>query len=422
MNLIINDSIENNNIEKLQKFHENLLYTDSYFNTGYDIGNYLIDTQNCNSRTYFDHLKYLPILCRLPDCIYNNELTDKKFLVENPKPEHEHKKYNTLNPSIFHDKENNKILINVRNVNFFDDTYESMDKSGVVKTKNLLGIFDIDRYKFKEIYEIKNNSNYERINSSVLGFEDLKIFKYKDYYLFVCTSYETCQSTDVLLGKIPKFNFDSTSHEADDMGEAYEMVTYNDINELNVTKALPLLGEMVFPEIPEKNWMPIISKKDQDEGKLKLVYSVVPELHIVEIDMNNPELFDGKCIKVKTYIKKKWDKSSWSSNWRGSSNLISFNIGKDNGYLFLTHEVYFTNGLRNYVHRICWINSDWNKMLYSDPLLINGENRIEYCNGIEIFENDIYITYGDNDKQGKLLILNTTKCLTVLLTNLVFIE
>lgn len=363
---LIKNAFENNNIEKLQQFHENLLYTESFFNIGYEIGNHLIDTQNCNSRTHLDHLKYLPILSKFPDCIYNEQITDKKFLVENPKTKHENKKYNTLNPSIFYDKETNQMIINVRNVNFFDDTYESMDKSGVVKTKNLLGIFDTDRYNFKEIYEIKNNSDYEIINSSVLGFEDLKIFKYKDDYWFVCTSYETSQSTDVLLGKIPKCNFNTlssvTSHEIEE-DDTYEMVTYNDINKLNVTKALPLLGEMVFPDIPEKNWMPIISKKDQYEGKLKLVYSVVPELHIVEIDMNNSELFDGKSIQVKTHIKKKWDKSSWSSNWRGSSNLVSFDIGKDNGYIFLTHEVYFTNGLRNYVHRICWIKSDWNKML-----------------------------------------------------------
>jgi hypothetical protein len=239
------------------------------------------------------------------------------------------------------------------------NTFGKMDK-----TTNMLG---------DERKEIKDCAIYPKVDNRVLGFEDMKIFKFKNRWCFVCTSYESSPSTDVLFGRLDEKSVDNS-------------------NNWETHHVIPLRGDMVNPNRPEKNWMPILDGSDS----LRLVYSTFP-LHIVIMDEENN--------KVTSSLKQEWSKNI--GDFRGSSCLLPY---KD-GYIYIVHEVYYTGSDRNYIHRFVWLSNNFDTMKYSDPFFMDHEHRIEYCNGLVHSKEDnlFYISYGSNDKKAMMLNIPTEK-------------
>ena len=298
------------------------------------------------------------------------ELTKAFFNVDNPKDEYQDNKYNVLNPSLYKD-ENKDIWVNIRHVSFHSKNYIPMSKDNKVKTRNTFGKLNRTTCTIDEIkYEIIDCADYKKINNRVLGFEDIKIFRYKNRWCFSCTSYETSRTTNVLFGRLDSKSNDNHIWETHDV--------------------IPLFGDMVTENKPEKNWAPILNNSNE----LSFLYSTFP-LHIVTLDEANK--------KVITTIKKEWEQNI--GDFRGSSCLVPYTLDDIYGYIYVIHEVYFTGKDRNYLHRFVWLSSDYSILKYSDPFFFENNNKIEYCNGLVYDEDEklFYLSYGDDDKHAKLM-------------------
>jgi hypothetical protein len=381
----------NSNIELLEKIINNNLYENSYnkqinnilmdvhtkafyknkLTLGKKIGCFLLENENDLDKNLIqcNQIFYLPKIKDIPGSkIYT--LFDSIFDVDNPKECFKNNKYSVFNPSIF--KDDNQLYVNIRHASFYGNSYTPMSQDEIIKTKNTFG--KLEENKLIEYKEIIDNAIYNKVDHRVKGFEDMKIFKHNNKWSFVATSYETSRSTDVIYGIL------------DDFPEGNTWKTHN---------VTPLRGSMVNENIPEKNWMPIID----GTSTLKFVYSTFP-LHIVKFNTENNT--------VETHLQKNWNKNL--GYLRGSSCLVPY----DEGYVFVTHEVYFIKGERNYIHRILWISKDYNIMKYSDPFFFERNNKIEYCNGIAFHDSKFYITYGDGDKIPKLIIVDEKDIINLL--------
>jgi hypothetical protein len=358
-------NISGNHDIDLYKAHTNLYYKNNNNNLAFKIGCFLLDNhiKVDSDKLKSNQLFYIKSL----ENVRKYTLTEPFINVDNPKDEYTNCTYNVLNPSMYKD-ENDDIWVNIRHVSFDrkGSNYIPMSLDQKVKTKNTFGKLDKTSHTLgTEIKEIKDCAEYPRIDNRVLGFEDMKIFKFKNRWCFTCTSYESSSSTDVLFGRLD-------INPIDNIWETHDVI--------------PLRGDMVSPNRPEKNWMPIL-----DGGNsLRLVYSTFP-LHIVTLDEENK--------KVISSVKTEWSKSI--GDFRGSSCLIPY---KD-GYIYIIHEVYYKDGNRNYIHRFVWLSNNLDIMKYSNPFFMDHENQIEYCNGlVHNKENNLfYISYGSNDKKAMLL-------------------
>lgn len=362
---------------KLFELHTKLYY-ENQIKLGRKIGCLIIENNLWENKfkVQKNQLFYLKNLSKLPNSVVYN-LTEPFIPLENPKNNFKNEKYNILNPSIYKDDDGD-IYVNIRHVCFKGHNYESMNLDNKIRTYNTFGLLE-DNKLSENYYIIKDCGNYKKVRNNVLGFEDLKLFKFNNQIYFTCTSYETSISTDVLLGKI-------------------DSLPNNNIYE--VDNVFPLHGSMVSDKRAEKNWMPILDSTE----KLKLVYSVFP-LHIVYVDEENKN--------VNTLYKKEWNVNL--GFWRGSSCLVPHNYG----FLFIIHEVYFPDyprQNRHYVHRFGWLSNDYETLKYSDPFFVERKNPIEYVNGLVIKDDKIYISYGDDDKEAKLLIMDINH-LEILLDN-----
>ena len=340
---------------------------------GLKIGCFLLDNkiQVNRSSVIYNQLFYIKSLKTFENVgVYT--LTDSFIEVDNPKEEYTGFKYNVLNPSLYKDDAND-IWVNIRHVSFDrkGSHYCPMSKDENVKTTNTFGKLNKTTHALGDIRkEIKDCAVYEKVDNRVLGFEDMKIFKFKNQWCFVCTSYESSPTTDVLFGRLDNNPVDN--NPVDNIWETHHVV--------------PLRGDMVSSNRPEKNWMPILNGSDS----LSLVYSIFP-LHIVTFDEENK--------KVTSTLKQEWTKNI--GDFRGSSCLIPYN----DGYIYIIHEVYYTGADRNYVHRFVWLSKTFDSMKYSDPFFMTRESNIEYCNGLVYSKEDnlFYMSYGSNDKKAMLL-------------------
>lgn len=361
-------------VNMLVDCHCNAYHKNRYL-LGRKIGCYLIENdvvaRDVKHVIENNQLVYLITLKNISECTVHN-LCPSIFELENPKEEYKNGFYNPLNPSIYND--NGDLYVNVRHVSFTGANYTPATKDEVIKTKNTFGKL-IDNKLCEDYNEIVDTASYMKVDNRVIGFEDLKIFKKKGKWCFVCTSYEASKTTLVLYGILDE----------------------EPSNGIWKTQSvIPLKGKMVSENIPEKNWMPILSEEDDN---IDLLYSTFP-FHIVRLNKETNE--------VETILKKEWSRTV--GNWRGSSCLVPYKAG----YMYIIHEVYFVNNTRNYIHRLVWIKKDYSEILYSDPFFMEKNNRIEYCNGLAISNQKFYITYGDGDRMAKMIILPEDKALLLL--------
>ena len=389
MNVLINEINDNdilNNPCEDDKINLYNAHIKSYYKDkkelGLKIGCFLLDNKIDINRQLIES-NQLFYLKSLKDIEGSNvyELTKPIFDIDDPKDEYKDNKYGVLNPSLYID-ENSDIWVNIRHVSFISKDYIPMSKDNKVKTRNTFGKLNRTTYTIDEVkYEIIDCAEYKKFDDRVLGFEDMKIFRYKNRWCFVCTSYETSKTTNVLFGRLDENPYD------------------NNIWETHYV--LPLVGDMVSENKPEKNWMPILDNSEQ----LSFLYSTFP-LHIVTLDENNKNVI--------TTINKSWDQNI--GDFRGSSCLIPYILDNKNGYIYVIHEVYYIEHNRHYIHRFVWLSKEYNILKFSNPFFLEHNNNIEYCNGLVYEENEqkFYISYGDNDIYAKLLTIPKNKVDSIL--------
>jgi len=257
-------------------------------------------------------------------------------------------------------KYNNQIIANVRYVNYRiqpngayimskDGKLSSLEK---VRTENCCMVLD-DKFKSTTnlvFLNVNNTNNVARIDTNILGLEDIRLFTYDNTLKCIATSREfTINSTNSMV--IGDYNI--------------------------ITKTIENLQIIQSPNQNdcEKNWIMINDK---------VIYKWHP-LQIGEIKNN----------KLEITIKKETPK--FFKNIRGSSNVIEYN----NEYWMVVHGVKYTTP-RKYYHVIIILDKNYGVKKYTIPFYFD-EYKIEYCLGLLIENNYILMSVSKNDSNPTIV-------------------
>jgi predicted GH43/DUF377 family glycosyl hydrolase len=250
--------------------------------------------------------------------------------------------YKCMNPSII--KLENEYLMNLRVVNYTHSKGIYSSPDGIIRTRNFLLKLD-DDLNIKESNEIIPPTFPRKCN--IVGLEDCRIFKYNNLIYFTCSTFENhyLNSAQVSLG----------------------IIDNDKIVKLNHLKTN-------FTKTCEKNWLPFVRN-----DKIEIIYSSEP-FTILNYDLS---IKSSKNSLIKT-------------PFRGSATPIEF----DNGYLYITHDVYNNvDSERAYVHRLVWFVDDEIKKISHQFYF--EKYQIEYCSGLcHGFSNDVLMTIGVNDERA----------------------
>ena len=250
-------------------------------------------------------------------------------------------------------KYNNEILANVRYVNYRiqkDGSYimslnNILSTNEKVRTKNAI-------IKLNSKLEVDSNITFmhEKIDSklgketNILGLEDIRLFEIDSKIKCIATSREfSTNSTNSIV--ISDYNLETNTIEN---GNIIESPNPNDC---------------------EKNWIMIGNK---------VIYKWYP-LQIGEIKNNKLELtYTLSTPKIFKHL-------------RGSSNVVEY----ENEYWMVVHGVKYTTP-RKYYHIMVVMDKEYNVKKYTVPFYFDTYN-IEYCLGLLIENNYIYMTASRND-------------------------
>ncbi|MBS0620313.1 MAG: hypothetical protein JSS61_02510 [Verrucomicrobia bacterium] len=296
-------------------------------------------------QSYYNMLFYID---HLPDATYQS--IDLDFP---PICEESNELFHPMNPSICKTEEGYAVIC--RTVNYTQTGakyFNTIDPSGVFKTRNFLAHYDKDLNLLSQ-HEITEDLPRDRVRAFNLeGLDDCRIFQMDGEYWFTCNTGDTnpCGTMQISLCQLANRPLRKT---------------------IPVETLVPLHG----PELCrcEKNWLPFLMN-----GELHVVYSYDPFI------IYKPDLYTGECETVVHY-----ETEHDFTRFRGSAAPIPF----DNGYLLLVHEViHLPDYQRNYLHRFVYLDKDFRIQQVSRTFLFRHVG-IEFC---------CAMTY---DHSGKNLIL-----------------
>lgn len=259
-------------------------------------------------------------------------------------------------------KYNNEIIANVRYVNYRiqqDGSYlmslnNNLSRNETVRTKN--AILKLNR-KFEPdsnltfMHEIIDQKLGKETN--ILGLEDIRLFQSDNKLKCIATSREfSTNSTNSMI--ICDYNLDTNTIENGSIIESPN------------------------PDECEKNWIPINDN---------IIYKWFP-LQIGKIENN--KLLIHTSIETPKFFK----------HLRGSSNVVEYN----NQYWIVVHGVKYTTP-RKYYHMIIILDREYKINNYTVPFYFDSYN-IEYCLGLLIENNNIYITASKNDSNPIIVEIN----------------
>ena len=147
----------------------------------------------------------------------------------------------------------------------------------------------------------------------------------------------------------------------------------------------------------DKNWVFYNYKKD-DKWKLKIIYEWYPLLRIYDIkesdNKSNWNLQNEIIIKVPERFK----------NFRGSTCGYNYK----NEIWFICHKVYgdykkLGRGACQYYHIFIVFDHNMKLLRYSDEINFGTKN-VEYCCGIIVEDDRVFVTYSELDKTSKVAI------------------
>jgi hypothetical protein len=335
-------------------FIENKIYDKYLFEYEYSILHYYIFANDRLSGMK-KSIEYLNRYSFNEDSVYNNiDYYMFRMLDISEKIELNQQVYNDFIPtSTSLIKYNNQILANIRYVNYRiqkDGTYmmsnnNILSREEKVRTKN--AILKLDNNFQSESNLIFMHENIDTKlgkETNILGLEDIRLFESDNKLKCIATSREfSTNSTNSMI--ISDYNLETHTIEN---GTIIESPNPNDC---------------------EKNWIMIGNK---------IIYKFYPLL-IGEIKNNKLELIHTlqtpKCFK----------------HLRGSSNTVEYN----DEYWMVVHGVKYTSP-RKYYHMIIVLDKGYNVKRYTVPFYFDTYS-IEYCLGLLIENNYMYMTASRND-------------------------
>lgn len=354
-------------------------------------------------RIYGDKVLFDPLnLHKYKDSVYLNYrflfllLKDVPLVTKHPLSITLPPDYSPLNPSII--KVDQGYIVNLRSVNYWivDGVYHKNDEK--IRTRNFILSLDKD-FKVVTSHELVDRTDKKKYPHGITGLEDCRII-YKDGKVYFTTT-----SWDYHEEEVPRIycgSFDYQWGQND-----HDPLIVQDITMLRASE----------PHQCEKNWIPFFIQHREIESKNIVLNQDGIEYMGEEKDKilkNN--LFEEKDDLYPFYILYTYNPLTIIkfrrtgemdkiiskslhlnfSNFRGSSGGLFFN----NGYLFVVHEVIFTEK-RIYAHRFLWIDKLYDQIKCSH-LFIFDHQGIEYCSGMSYSHNEekIILTIGSEDKEA----------------------
>lgn len=293
-------------------------------------------------------------------------------------PNHETGKTGLMNPSVFID--GNKILVNLRSVNYFlyhaekrrfPNRYGHLchmqpETTRILRTKNYLTELD-ENYKIKSIKKVDTSRCDVDPKWLFHGLEDARLVKW-DGKLYLC----------------------GVRRDTTDNGEG-RMELSHVVGSQEISRhRIPSPDNSYC----EKNWMPILDKP----------FHFLRWANPVQV-VNS----DGIIVHQGE------EKLDLPRELRGGSHVIS--IGEH--YICATHEVEFCpdeQGRKDgiYTHRFIVYDRDWNFVSYTPPFNLMSA-KIEFITGMAKDGDDILISFGFQDNAAYLLRINQKSFLKFLL-------
>ncbi|HTW99119.1 MAG TPA: glycosyltransferase [Acidimicrobiales bacterium] len=265
----------------------------------------------------------------------------------------------------------------VRSVNYelSDGRYTIHDPAGVVRTTNVLLDFDAE-LSITAALQLRDGELPERHQTYVEGFEDCRLFSWRERWWAVATNRELsadglCRQVLLALGEPPTHGCREAPAPPSGASPPQR------------TAALELEAVLLGPEPGrhEKNWMPFVVG-----DALHFVYSCRPFTVL---------RFEPATAQLEAVVQLETDYRF--AGLRGGSQGLPV----DDGYLFVVHQVFDSGGRRSYAHRFLSVGP---------ALLPTGISRafcfvgaaVEFCTGIASHGGDVLLGFGIEDRSAAL--------------------
>ena len=271
--------------------------------------------------------------------------------------------WNVSNPSIcLHE---GKLHCVVRTVNYklVDGSYITPD--GVIRTRNFLLDLD-DDFKTTRSAEMLDKTGDARTSFSVRGFEDARLFFWKDAWWATATVRDF---TEHGRPEIALLQIDADG---------------------SIVCAEPLRGP--WSEHTQKNWMPLV-----DGDAAKFIYATS-----LNGDVGSTTIFDlveadDPDVRPRYSIQPPAGTAYGHGRLRGGSQAVRV----DGGWIFCVHDVAFPGSSRLYLHRFVLIDDKLQLVSMTDPFYFEKLG-IEFCAGLALVGGKLVASYAVHDGSARL--------------------
>lgn len=257
-----------------------------------------------------------------------------------------------MNPTIASDGVGFRAIIRSVNYELVDGRYRMLDDCGAITTVNHLVHLD-ERLQVVESRELDDLVSLPRFQTGVRGFEDCRIFAWRD------TWWATATSRDVTADGICRM-----------------VLLELDGTAIRSTSVL----DGPDPTRHEKNWAPFVR-----DGALHFLYSAHPAVVLRERGGALEEVARTPTDRRFTHL-------------RGGSQGLPV----DDGFLFVVHEAWDHRGTRRYAHRFMTLGPDLRPSGVSAPWAFVHDG-IEFCAGLAMQGDDLVLSYGLDDRSAELM-------------------
>jgi glycosyltransferase involved in cell wall biosynthesis len=264
--------------------------------------------------------------------------------------------YAAMNPSVALADDGLHVLL--RGVNYTVDAnggYVIQDTAGVVRTRNYLARLDASLQMTQPAAIADETNRRMADNATIVGFEDCRLFRWRNEW------------------------WASATVRDQDAAMRAQMVLLQLDHRGAVRRCLTLHGHGA--QTHEKNWMPCVRGDE-----LLFVYSCDP-LVVLKVTQ-----LDDQTARVE--LLNEWTPSAAVDHLRGGSQLLWF----DGGWLAVTHEVVHIGSSRHYLHRMIWLDADYQLRRITMPFFFLHEG-IEFVAGLARApsRDSVVISFGVRD-------------------------
>lgn len=267
--------------------------------------------------------------------------------------------YHPTNPSLALIPGTRQAAVVVRTVNYRLQPDGRYLTPGFVQTRNLIGILD-DHGRVSHPREIVPDGPMPPDTGDIRGFEDLRLL--------------------AVPGAPTRFRAVANHAHPDGSGRRamYLLDLVVDRDSARIVAALHLHG--VRDHRHQKNWMPV-----QVGHELMLIYHCHPTVVV------RPDPHDGRCEVVRISRP-----SAWCGDLRGGTPLVPVDGPDGTAYLALVHGLLDESPRRTYFHAWAGFDNRLRLRRISDPFLLR-ERQIEFAAGLVHRDNELLLTWGEND-------------------------